>query len=423
MQIVFLVISILTTLLFLHQSVYLLVGLFHKPKTFKKAKENRYAVLISARNEDNVIGHLLNSINLQSYPSELVDIYVVADNCQDNTAEVSRSCGATVFERFNTEKVGKGYALDFLLDNIKKLKGEDFYDGFFVFDADNILEPDFIEQMNYTFSAGYKIITSYRNSKNYDTNWITSGYAMWFLREARYVNKARMIMNTSCAISGTGFLFHKDILKRRGGWKCYLLTEDIEFTIANVIEGEKVGYCHNAMLYDEQPETFRQSWNQRLRWARGFLEVFFHYGLKLIGRIFKNKSKNRFSCFDLFSVIAPLTIITIACILLFGVGLAIDLINGTFDLQSCLTTVLTTLSASYLGYFFIGLVTVITEWKAINATAPRKIIFLFTFPLYMATWIPIGFVALFKKNIEWKPIKHCVSKDINEIKNCDKTKK
>ena len=192
MQIVFLIISILTTLLFVHQSVYLLVGLFHKPKTFKEAKENRYAVLISARNEDNVIGHLLNSINLQSYPSELVDIYVVADNCQDKTAEVSRKCGATVFERFDTEKVGKGYALDFLLDNIKKLKGEDFYDGYFVFDADNILEPDFIEQMNYTFSAGYKIITSYRNSKNYDTNWITSGYAMWFLRNIpiiTFINK------------------------------------------------------------------------------------------------------------------------------------------------------------------------------------------------------------------------------------------
>ncbi len=413
MQILFLVIGILTTILFAHQIVYLLVGLLHKPKLFTEAKENRYAVLISARNEENVIGHLLNSINLQTYPMELVDIYVVADNCTDKTAEISRKCGAMVYERFDTEKIGKGYALDFLLDHIKESKGEDFYDGFFVFDADNILEPDFIEQMNLTFSAGYKIITSYRNSKNYDTNWISSGYAMWFLREARYVNNARMILNTSCAISGTGFLFHRDMLKKRDGWKCYLLTEDIEFTTVNVIDGEKVGYCHKAMLYDEQPETFSQSWTQRLRWARGFLQVFRYHGLKLIGGIFKNK--NKFSCFDLFSVIAPMIFLTMASILGFVISATIHIINSDPAIISDIILGASSILGGYLTLFFMGLITVATEWRTINATAPRKVLFLFTFPLYMATWIPIGIVALFKK-VEWKPIAHNVSKGIDEMK-------
>lgn len=413
MQIILIIIGILTTLLFAHQGLYLLVGLFHKPKTFTQTKQNRYAVLISARNEDNVIEYLLNSIRHQTYPAELVDVYVVADNCQDKTAEISRKCGATVYERFDTEHIGKGYALDFLLDNIKEEKGIDYYDGFFVFDADNLLEPDFIEQMNKTFSAGYKIVTSYRNSKNYDANWISSGYAMWFLREARYVNKARVILNTSCAISGTGFLFHKDILKKRGGWKCYLLTEDIEFTIANVIDGEKVGYCHEAMLYDEQPETFSQSWNQRLRWARGFLQVFKHYGLKLVANIFKGK--NKFSSFDMFSVIAPMVLIGMLNVAVYAASIIVDLSLGIFNPWFYITSLLATLGGLYLGYYFMGLITVITEWRRINATAPKKILFTFTFPIFMATWIPIGVVALFKK-VQWTPIKHNVGKNISEIK-------
>ena len=414
MQILFLVIGILTTILFAHQIVYLFVGLFHKPKVFTEAKENRYAVLISARNEECVIGHLLNSINRQTYPIELVDIYVVADNCTDKTAEISRKCGAMVYERFDTEKIGKGYALDFLLDHIKESKGEDYYDGFFVFDADNILEPDFIEQMNLTFSAGYKIITSYRNSKNYDANWISSGYALWFLREARYVNNSRMILNTSCAISGTGFLFHRDMLKKRDGWKCYLLTEDIEFTTVNVTDGEKVGYCHKAMLYDEQPETFSQSWTQRLRWARGFLQVFFRHGFKLFKGIFKNK--NKFSCFDIFATIAPMIFLTIISIGAFLVTTIIHIINADPRIWSDIILGASSLIGGYLSLFVMGLFTVATEWRTINATAPRKVLFLFTFPLYMATWIPIGIVALFKK-VEWKPISHNVCKDIDEIKN------
>ena len=209
MQIFFSIVSTLTMLIFLYQIVYLVVGLFCKPREFKESKNNRYAVLISARNEESVIAHLIQSIKGQSYPAELVDVYVVADNCTDTTADVSRKNGAIVYERFDTEHVGKGYALDYLLCKIKESKGVEYYDGYFVFDADNILEPDYIEQMNKAFSSGYDIVTSYRNSKNYDTNWITSGYAIWFMRESRYMNNARQILNTSSIIAGTGFMFSK----------------------------------------------------------------------------------------------------------------------------------------------------------------------------------------------------------------------
>ena len=202
---------------------------------------------------------------------------MVADNCSDNTASLAREHGAIVYERFNTQQIGKGYAMDYLTQRIARDYGKNRFDGYFVFDADNLLKEDYIEEMNKTFSDGYQIVTSYRNSKNYGDNWISAGYAQWFLRESKYLNNARMLLGTSCAVSGTGFLFSREIFKKNRGWKFYLLTEDIEFTVNSVINGEKIGYCKTAVIYDEQPTTFKQSWNQRLRWARvlsaGVLQV------------------------------------------------------------------------------------------------------------------------------------------------------
>ena len=93
---------------YLYQMYYILVPFIKKEKPQSAGGNNRFAVLISARNESNVIGELLGSINGQTYPKELVDVYVVADNCTDNTADIARKHGARVFERFNKEKRGKG---------------------------------------------------------------------------------------------------------------------------------------------------------------------------------------------------------------------------------------------------------------------------------------------------------------------------
>ena len=185
-----------------YQFAYILVPYLKKEKPHKPAELHRYAVLISARNEELVIGNLLDSISAQDYPSSLVRVFVVADNCTDKTAKVARAHGAIVYERFNDKLVGKGYALEYLLDRIGEEYG-DVFDAYMVFDADNLLSEDYISRMNETFSDGYRIITSYRNSKNYGDNWISAGYALWFLREAKYLNNARYLLGTSCAVSGT----------------------------------------------------------------------------------------------------------------------------------------------------------------------------------------------------------------------------
>ena len=184
-----------------------------------------------------------------------------------------------------------------------------------MFDADNVLDVNYFREMNKTFDNGAKASTSYRNSKNYDSNWISAGYAVWFLREAKFLNQARLTLNTSCAVSGTGFFIAADIIEKNGGWKWHLLTEDIEFSANSILEGTRISYTPTAILYDEQPITFRDSWNQRFRWAKGFYQVFWHYGARLAKGIAVNPKGARFACYDMLMTIAPGMLLTIVSVL------------------------------------------------------------------------------------------------------------
>ncbi len=412
---------LLFSLAYSYQIVYMFVAFKAKKDNNSEIMKNvhpyKYAVIIAARNEELVIGQLIKSIKTQKYPEELIDIFVVADNCTDNTARIAEEAGAIVRERFNKTQIGKGYALDYMLNIIKMEFSSEKYEGFFVFDADNLLDENYIMEMNKTFNQGYRVITSYRNSKNYGQNWISAGYSLWFLREAEYLNLPRMILNSSCAISGTGFLVHADVFKENGGWIHHLLTEDIEFTISQIIKGEQIGYCRSAIFYDEQPVTFLQSWNQRLRWAKGFYQVFVKYGSELIRGIFRGK-RNRFACYDMTITILPAVLVSCISILVSGLlyiaGL-FELINGKVDNDVIIMSILKYFVYNYSVLFIFGLITTLTEWKKIYCSSWRKIVYTITFPLFMITYIPISVVALFKE-VEWKPIAHTVAKSLDELR-------
>ena len=410
-------IFVVFVLLYAYQFVYLFVGLFARPKQMEAKRMHAYAFVIAARNEALVLGELIKSIRAQDYPRELLEIYVVADNCTDNTADVARELGAQVLERSDSTRIGKGYALDFLFDHLR-LKGElTKHDGYFIFDADNLLDGRYVAEMNKVFDNGYRILTSYRKSKNYDTNWITAGYSLWFMREAQYLNNPRMILGTGCAVSGTGFLVHSGIIDQNDGWKYMLLTEDIEFSVDSALLGEKIGYCGSAKFYDEQPYTFRQSWIQRLRWAKGFYQVCRRYGSRLVSTFVK---KMRFSCYDMLMTIMPALFISLVSMLVnlvcLCMGLA-DLADTPEVVNNTFYAVLANIGNFYVVLYLVGLVTTLTEWDDIHAKAGKKIWYTFTFPFFMFTYIPIALAALFKKKVTWTPIRHDVVKSIEEMQH------
>ncbi len=404
------VISVIFFLCYAYQFFYIPVSVFGKEPPHKPEKKHRFAVLVSARNEEKVIGELIKSINSQTYGKENIRIFVVADNCTDETAKTARSFGARVYKRFNSEKIGKGYALEELLCCIRKDYPGNYFDGFFVFDADNVLEENYIEEMNRTFSDGFNIITGYRNSKNYGDNWISAGYSLWFLRESRYLNNSRFLLGNSCAVSGTGFFFSREVLEKCGGWPFHLLTEDIEFTVHNIICGEKIGFCKNAVLYDEQPVLFRQSWRQRIRWAKGYLQVFKKYGKELFKGIFRGD----FSCFDMTMNIMPAVVLSVLCALINVFSAFAAVLSGE-NILPIIVSAGEWLFNMYLTLFAVGAITTATEWKQIHTSKLKKIFYAFTFPLFMFTYIPISLAAIFMK-VEWKPIEHKIKTSVSELK-------
>ena len=413
------VISFIFAIFYLYQFFYLLVSLLFRPRKYPETdKSKRYGVVIAARNEELVLPELLKSIAAQTYPQEKIRVFVVADNCTDKTADAARALGATVFERFNKERVGKGYALEYLFDRVKETEGGfDALDAYIILDADNVLRPNYIEEMDKAYCAGNKVLTSYRNSKNYGSSWVSAGYALWFMHESRHLNNARSILRTSAAVSGTGFLVDHATIERNGGWRHFLLTEDIEFTADCILHGERIGYCHHAELFDEQPVTFRQSWRQRTRWAKGYFQVFQNYG----GHLLKGSFKFYWACYDMTMNIMPAFFLSTMQILSSLVLFILNLIFAHTISFSLFKAFLDFFLFGYAVLFVFGLFALITEWRKIHCNKWKAILYLFAFPVFMISYLPISLAALCSR-VEWKPIEHKYAMNTDDIDKGDTVK-
>ena len=400
--------GVLFLLFYSYQLVYLLVPFFMRKKLTPNLKLNRYAVMIAARNEQSVIKNLIDSIKSQDYPDRLIDVFVVADNCTDKTAQTARAAGAEVWEQSNTNCVGKGYALNFLLNKIHGKYG-DGYDGYFVFDADNLLSPNYITEINKVFSEKYPIVTGCRNSKNYGDTWISAGNALRFIRESEFINRSRMLLGTECCVNGTGFVISREVLSRSGGWQCFLISEDTEFGADCILHGDKIGYCHEAIFYDEQPLSFSQSWKQRTRWTQGYLQVFSKYGSQMIKGFFRGS----FACYDVGMSNLPAIIISFLGMGAWVMTAIICELLG-LSIKPMMGMMVSSLIGSYVGGLLIAVFTTTTKWPLIHAPWYKKVAYMFTYPIFMFTYIPISVGAMFAKP-EWQQIKHTAAVTLREV--------
>lgn len=403
------------TFAYFYQLVYIIRVLFKGTVKLPKAKkQHKYAFVIAAHNEEPVIGNLVRSILTQEYPRELIECFVVADACTDKTAEEAAKAGAIAWERNDLARKGKSWVLDYAFDRILNEYGDEF-EAFFVMDADNIIAPDYVSIMNQAFDAGYLVCTSYRNSKNFDSSWISSAYATWFLREAKFLNNARMMIGTSCAISGSGWLVSSAIIRGMHGWDFHTLTEDIQFSTFCCANNIQIGYAP-AEFFDEQPLTFKASWTQRMRWTKGFYQVFFSYNRNLLHGI----RKGRFSSYDMLMTVAPGMILTLLSAFVNGSYLIVGSLSHGFiatrsEIDMCIGSLVFTFVSMYVVFFLLALLTTISERKHIHAKKKWRIYTnLFTFPIFMMSYIPITVAALFKR-VEWVPTKHDIAVSFDDV--------
>lgn len=243
--------------------------------------------MIPAHNEEMVLGDLLENLKILKYPKELYDIYVIADNCTDSTAEVAQRHGAYVLERCNKELGGKGYAMDWAFPKIFETGRH--YDAFCVFDADNLVHLDFLAVMNTRLMKGQKVLQGYLSAKNPVDTWVSGTFAIAFWTVNHLWHLGKYNLGLSSCLGGTGMCISADIV-REFGWGCDCLTEDMEFSMKCLSHGIRTCWVHDAIIYDEKPLTFMASWRQRKRWAQGQFDCSERYIPILMKEGFKRHS-------------------------------------------------------------------------------------------------------------------------------------
>lgn len=409
-NIVFYIMLAIGVLMLMQKIVYHIVGLFPS-KHFPEAKTNhKYAFLIPARNESKVIDSLLLSIQEQEYDSDLIDTYVIVESENDPTCEIVKQYKNThIFVRQHLELKGKGYALNEAIEDIfaKQIP----YEAFFICDADNVLTPTFVKEMNKTYDAGYKIALGYRNSKNWNDGWVAACSALTFSMINTFHNKCRSRFNQNVLLSGTGFYISYDVLKKIGGWNFYTLTEDYELSLFSALNNIKSTYNEYAEFYDEQPTKLKVSWNQRLRWVKGHTQSDKKYQTKLVKSAIFDK-QNRWSKAEFGASIFPIVSILVPAIVYAIFTLVLGIVGACIGDPITYKVFIACLISSFSIYFFFVLYTLVmifAERKHINLKFKNAVSCCLMGPLFMGLYIPIFFCSIFKKEVKWVPIVHSVN--------------
>ena len=392
------------TIFWLYQIIISICSLIKfKEKPILEEKQNRFMAIIPAHNESAVVANLVESLKNQNYPKELYDIYVIADNCTDNTAEKARNAGAIVYERFDETKKTKGFALQWFL--AQKIEENAPYDAFCVFDADNIADSNFFTAMNKKLNQGETVVQGYRDIKNPSDNWITAGYAIFYWTMNRFYHLARYNVGLSPLLNGTGFMVKFDIIKETG-WNTKTLTEDIEFSLKNIIEGRKLGWATDAIVYDEQPTGFKQSWSQRTRWTVGHIQCMKEYTGLLALAVKEHKSLMNFD--GLLYILGSIPMFVLTLILLL-INFIMYIGNGeAFEL---LMNLLRYLIPTFLFPILTAILIMKIDKKPIKPMW-KGLIF---YPAFLGSWLLINFKCLFVRNTKWEKIEHKRDIKINEV--------
>ena len=375
-----------------------------KDKPIIKNKKHKFMAIIPAHNEETVVGNLVESLMKQDYDKNLYDIYVIADNCTDNTAKVAKEAGAIVYKRFDENHKTKGHALNWFLK--QKIEENADYDAFLVFDADNIVDKNFIKVMNKKLCQGEEVVQGYKDIKNPTESWVSAGYAFFYWTMHRFYHLARYNIGLSPLLNGTGFMVKFDLIKETG-WDTITLTEDIEFSLKQIIKGKKLGWATDAIVYDEQPEKFKASWTQRSRWTVGHIQCTQHYTKDLVLAIKKNKTIMNFDGFLYIMGSIPMFIVSMLLVLS---NFAIYLLDS-MSTQVLILNILKFVIPTFFLPIFTALFTMYLDKKPIKPMLKWALYY----PLFMGSWLLINFKCLFKQDTTWEKIDHVRNVKIKEI--------
>ncbi|MBS5778812.1 MAG: glycosyltransferase family 2 protein [Acholeplasma sp.] len=360
----------------------------------EKNNKGKFAILIPARDESRVIEELLNSILNQTRKIDSDDVYVIVEEESDKTVELVKNKNMNIVFRHDLSKKRKGYALD---DAIKEiLEQKKHYDAYFIFDADNVLDKDYIKNMEKAYESGYDIGIGYRNTKNGNDSVIAAASSLTFSMINTLGNEHKTKCNNTLTISGTGFYIKGDIVEKLSGYPFNSLTEDYELTLYATLNDLTTTYVKNAIFFDEQPVKYNITINQRTRWIKGFFEARKKYIPLLLK---KEINKNFSSSFHQIMGVTPYILLII--------GLLGILLINYFNVKNTIILILFV----YLIMVLITSIMVLKENTYLNINNKMKIKVILYNPIFLTTYIICLFKAILNKDVKWLKIEHSKSLD------------
>ncbi|WP_152394828.1 glycosyltransferase family 2 protein [Paenibacillus guangzhouensis] len=408
-DVIMVVLQVLLAVIGVYQFSLSLAGIIKKKNKVRHEPKKTFAVLVAAHNEETVVGALVENLLKLKYPRDMYDIFVICDNCTDNTANIVRSYeGVYACERTNPTLRGKGYAIEWMLKELWKHPRQ--YDAIVMFDADNLASPEFLSEMNNDLCNGARVIQGYLDTKNPHDSWITAAYGVTYWYCNRLWQLSRRNLNMANFLGGTGMCFETALLKEMG-WGATSLVEDLEFTARCVSRGVYPVFNYDAKVFDEKPLTFKASSRQRLRWMQGHFTVARRYFFPLLWKSIKERNLAKFDM-----ALYTITVYTVLTTFLLSAVLWVD--AAFFDGPNIMTFYqffppwipIVSLLATCVTFILALILEGVKSW--------RIYVSLITFPIFLLSWWPITVYAFFTQNNKtWSHTEHTRVVRLEEVQS------
>lgn len=283
-----------------------IAAVFPVKRVRNKLDQVKIAVVIPAHNESLLIAESVKFVYEQNYPKELFQVFVIADNCSDDTAEKARQAGAQVFERY--ENPGKGQALNFAFTQL--LKND--WQAFLVIDADCSLQGEALKALNCEIIAGEKTLQLLDGVLNPNENNRTRSMQMGMASFNGFRPRGKNALGVSCGLFGNGFCLERSVLTKIP-YLAHSIVEDLEYHILLLKNGYQMKLVDDGFAAAQAPIKNEDSSVQRTRWEVGKVLMIRQYSSEL----FKNALLGKGWAWQAISevMMPPSSLIVLLCLL------------------------------------------------------------------------------------------------------------
>lgn len=386
-------------------------------------KYSKFGVLIAARNESKVIRGIFDALKKQTYPKEFYDVWIIVESRDDPSIQIAEEYGYKFFvrDRLTPERHTKGYAIQEIHDYFNRQRIQ--YDAYMIFDADNVMEPNFIELMNNVRQTGVKVCSGYRNFTNASKNWLTATSAVMFAYMNQVTSKGRSYLFHKATLMGTGYYVDRTIIEDAGGWIFTGMTEDIQLTAYCYYHDVYMRYCPEAIFYDEQSSKFKDVHNQHVRWLAGFFKsrrflkktgIFYDFHKGGRKAWMRSEFKAGLIPFIVYNIINALLLIASLAL---SIGALFNIKNDPGLVWKCFGLTVYEFLVLYLPFVVGSSYILITERKQMKVKGIKAIICVLTyfFFFYDFVWAFLDMIFHKSKRTSWVQIEHTGEKDKKNV--------